>query len=126
MHVAMEVLTVQQYNQAELATSQVLYATMPRHGNCRYASSTSTTPSTPTIPMTPTPTIPMTPPSMPTPVTPYTPGGGGNGFGSDPTGGYDYGSPTGTPSSAATMSLNLLLLMAMNFLISSTAVANYF
>ncbi|KAL3851446.1 hypothetical protein ACJIZ3_013328 [Penstemon smallii] len=108
--------------------------TDPSHGNCRYASSTTTTPTTPTvpmtptptIPMTPTPTIPMTPPSMPTPVTPYTPGGGGNGFGSDPTGGYDYGSPTGTPSSAAAMSLNLLLLMAMNFLISSTAVANYF
>ncbi|KAI3456067.1 hypothetical protein Pfo_012730 [Paulownia fortunei] len=100
-------------------TAQLTY-TDPSHGNCRYASSTST----PTTPPRTTPTIPMTPPSTPTLVTPYPPGG--NGFGSEPTG-YDYGSePTGTPSSAGTISLNLLLLITMNCLILSVAGANHF
>ncbi|KAL3833593.1 hypothetical protein ACJIZ3_008329 [Penstemon smallii] len=101
-------------------TAQLTY-TDPSHGNCRYASSTSS-PMNPAPPTT-IPTIPLPPPSITTPVMPYTPGEG-NGYGSEPTGGgYDYASgfePTGTPSSASDLSLDLLLL------ISLVVVANYF
>ncbi|KAL0398383.1 UNVERIFIED_CONTAM: Glucan endo-1,3-beta-glucosidase 12 [Sesamum radiatum] len=95
--------------------------TDPSHGNCKYASSTST----PTITPPSTPTIPMTPPSTTTPVNPYSPGG--NGYGSEPGTGYDYGSgPTGTPSSARIISINLLLLITINCLMLLVAEANHF
>ncbi|KAK4440121.1 Glucan endo-1,3-beta-glucosidase 12 [Sesamum alatum] len=95
--------------------------TDPSHGNCKYASSTST----PTITPPSTPTIPMTPPSTTTPVNPYSPGG--NGYGSEPGTGYDYGSaPTGTPSSAGIISINLLLLIPINCLMLLVAEANHF
>ncbi|KAL0442568.1 UNVERIFIED_CONTAM: Carboxyl-terminal-processing peptidase 1, chloroplastic [Sesamum latifolium] len=62
------------------------FRNLPGHGNCKYASSTST----PTITPPSTPTVPMTPPSTTTPINPYSPGG--NGYGSEPGTGYDYGS----------------------------------
>ncbi|KAG8385345.1 hypothetical protein BUALT_Bualt03G0033100 [Buddleja alternifolia] len=97
--------------------------TDPSHGSCRFASSTSTPRTPPSVPMTP-PTIPMTPPSTTTPASPYTLGG--NGFGSEPTG-NDYGlPPTGSPNSAGTVSINLLLFITMNCLIFSAVVANHF
>ncbi|KAL6500750.1 hypothetical protein OROHE_025547 [Orobanche hederae] len=102
-------------------SAQLTY-TDPSHGNCRFASSTGTP--TPPPRTNPPPTIPMPPPSSTTtPVNPYPPID--NGFGSEPTG-YGYGSePTGTPNSAGITSLNLFLLIAMNFLILSV-IANHF
>ncbi|KAL8460815.1 hypothetical protein ACS0TY_032354 [Phlomoides rotata] len=103
-----------------------LTTTDPSHGSCKFASSSSTPttpprtmtptiPMTPTVPMTPmTPTVPMTPPSTTTPVTPYTPGGNG---GTDPTGFDDGSEPSGSPSSAGNISVNLLMLIIMNCLI---------
>ncbi|XP_073309105.1 uncharacterized protein [Primulina huaijiensis] len=100
-------------------TAQLSY-TDPSHGSCHYVLSTSTT-TTPTT----TPAIPMPPPppSITTPINPYTPGVG-NGFGSEPTG-YDDGTePTGTPSSAETISYSLLLHVIMTCLVLTVSVAN--
>ncbi|KAL2473728.1 PLASMODESMATA CALLOSE-BINDING PROTEIN 1-like [Forsythia ovata] len=101
--------------------------TDPSHGNCHYASSTTTPtpPATPTMPTTPAmPTTPITPPSTTSPVNPYMPGGG-TGSGTEPTG-YDNGSaPIGTPSSAKTTSYSLLLLITMNSVLLSAATAIY-
>ncbi|XP_051124973.1 extensin-like [Andrographis paniculata] len=100
-------------------TAQLSYND-PSHGNCRYASPTST-PTMPPPTTTMTPTIPMTPPST-SMGNPYPTGG--NGFGSEPTG-YDYGAePTATPNSVDNVSLNLLLLITMNCIIFSATLVN--
>ncbi|KAL3616945.1 hypothetical protein CASFOL_039339 [Castilleja foliolosa] len=101
--------------------------TDPSHGNCRFASSSGTTMTPPRT--NPPPTFSMPPPSTTTPpFNPYPPAGTGYGGGLEPpVSGYDYGSePTGTPNSARTISLNLLLLITMNCLIFSVSIANHF
>ncbi|XP_022892365.1 glucan endo-1,3-beta-glucosidase 3-like [Olea europaea var. sylvestris] len=91
--------------------------TDPSHGNCHFASSTTsgTPPATPTMP-----TTPMTPPSTTSPSMP------GGGIGSGIPSGYDNGSaPIGTPSSAKTSSYSLLLLITMNCVLLSIATEIY-
>ncbi|KAL8507246.1 hypothetical protein ACS0TY_017968 [Phlomoides rotata] len=85
----------------------------PSHGNCHFASPTST----PTMPP-PTPTIPTpTPPSPTMPTSPDTPIGG-SGDGTDNPTDNDYGGePMGSPSSAVIVSSDLVLLITMSWLL---------
>ncbi|KAK9268118.1 hypothetical protein L1049_010558 [Liquidambar formosana] len=89
-------------------TAQLSY-TDPSSGNCHYAAATSTSTSPPATPATPaTPVGPTTPIVSTTPTVPT-----------------DYGSePTGSPSAAATVSCNLLLL-TMKAVLALLLAANY-